>query len=766
MGKFTSTIWKNFFFYLGTKKIRFNLKKRDLPKNGINILLANPKNSVEEKLIESALYHSGIPIQFSNKKVLGITRPGDLTISDLKTGNFLLHIRDYKHNESDHLQALEDIYNHAGKVNSPLTLTPIFLWWHPRRVLEYITIKVINLTQSISFVRILGESFRKKNLVIKILETLTLDEKLISEFNKEELTVYSQDWIDQFFARQSREKKLIFGERSKSPEFVLDWILKLPELKDLFKNLNSSQAKKIKKDMAKIVSEIDGRPQPFMIRIFVTILEKVLRILFSDFTISKDDLSKISELSKKNTLIFVPNHQSNFDFPTIFYLLYKNHLATPFIAAGINMNFWPLGPILRRCGAFFLRRKFSDDDLYLLIFKNYINFLVTHKFNIEFYFEGGRSRTGKLLPPRFGMLSWILESSLYKGKYPVVFLPLCIQYEQVMEGAQYVRELKGEKKEKESFFTFLKAARVLRRRFGKVSVSLGGEIHLDQHTENLLDRESLTKPKKREILQKLAFEIGHEINKVRGVNMVSLISLCLLDCPEGELSQDELAEYIKNELDYLEHIHAPFEKKLITHFELVLLDSIYELTKLKVIQRNSKNNKLFVPFEKRGIATYYKNTILHFFCVDEILELGKSGYQNALNLFNLLKYDFYFHKKVKKEITGELSQKVKERKLKGRSVFYILETYYHGLSILNKTESHNLPKEDKGFPSFFKKEFNKIESEDLITLPESLFMTAFEGLTEIGKGYRDKSYTHEQITSTLDTLQPIKDNYSFKRIDG
>ncbi|MEC8624543.1 MAG: hypothetical protein VXY34_06985, partial [Bdellovibrionota bacterium] len=85
MGKFTSTIWKNFFFYLGTKKIRFNLKKRDLPKNGINILLANPKNSVEEKLIESALYHSGIPIQFSNKKVLGITRPGDLTISDLKT---------------------------------------------------------------------------------------------------------------------------------------------------------------------------------------------------------------------------------------------------------------------------------------------------------------------------------------------------------------------------------------------------------------------------------------------------------------------------------------------------------------------------------------------------------------------------------------------------------------------------------------------------------------------------------------------------------
>ena len=122
--------------------------------------------------------------------------------------------------------------------------------------------------------------------------------------------------------------------------------------------------------------------------------------------------------------------------------------------------------------------------------------------------------------------------------------------------------------------------------------------------------------------------------------MVSLISLCLLDCPQGELSQDELTSYIKDELAYLEHAQAPFEEKLKTHFDLILSDSIYELTKLKVIKRNQKNNKLFVPFDKRGIATYYKNTILHFFCIDEILELGKDSYQNALNLFNLLKYDF------------------------------------------------------------------------------------------------------------------------------
>ena len=220
--------------------------------------------------------------------------------------------------------------------------------------------------------------------------------------------------------------------------------------------------------MSKIISEIDGRPQPFMIRIFVTILEKVLKNSFSDFTISKDDLSKISELSKKNTLSSLYQIiKATLIFPQYFIYFIKIILATPFIAAGINMNFSPLGPILRRCGAFFLRRKFSDDDFYLLIFKNYINFLVTHKFNIEFYFEGGRSRTGKLLPPRFGMLSWILESSLYRGKYPVVFLPLCIQYEQVMEGAQYVRELKGEKKEKESFFTFCKSSQSFKKKVWK-----------------------------------------------------------------------------------------------------------------------------------------------------------------------------------------------------------------------------------------------------------------------------------------------------------
>tara|TARA_B100000029_G_scaffold116406_1_gene109205 strand:- start:470 stop:2761 length:2292 start_codon:yes stop_codon:yes gene_type:complete len=757
MGNFKSKIWNNFYYYLGTKKVKFSFPKKDIPNEGINIFLCAPKNIVEEKLIESALYHSSVPIQFANKKVKGIKRSEALNVENLQSGNFLLHIREKTPVEEGPLKALTDVLAHAGQKKIKTTITPILFQWHPRRVFEYLLIKLFILLKSVTLIRLMRKSFLGKNLVLKILETYPLDEEILHEFDENELKTYSQDWLDQFFARQSREKKLILGERSKRPEFVLDWIMGLHETKARFEGLNQLEKKQLEDRIARIVSEIDGRRQPFMVRIFATILENVLKILFSKFSISKENLEKIKELSKKNTVIFVPNHQSNFDFPTIFYLLYKNHLPPPFIAAGINMDFWPLGPILRRCGAFFIRRKAKGDELYLSIFKSYVTFLISHKFNMEFYFEGGRSRTGKLLPPRYGMLSWILEASLTKGKYPVVFIPLSIQYEQIMEGALYVRELKGEIKEKESFFTFLKSIRVLRRRFGNVSLNLGKEIFLDDFTGDILDKDSLDKKEKREMLQKLAFEIGHEINGARVVNMISLISLCLLDCKESELSDTELTSYIQNELDYLKEINAPVEEELKSKFDLLLSDAIYELTKLKLIQRNPENNKIFIPGDKRGIATYYKNSILHFFTVDEILELGKDNYRNAIDLFDVLKYDFYFPKKVKKEITGEVSTPKRDRKLLGRSLFYILETYSQGIEAIIENKK-SLP-EEGNLKKFFKEELQKRYENGRFILPESSFMSTFDGLDQIAIGIKENRIQTKKLEQYLETFSKIKKNF-------
>jgi glycerol-3-phosphate O-acyltransferase len=327
-----------------------------------------------------------------------------------------------------------------------------------------------------------------------------------------------------------------------------------------------------------------------------------------------------------------------------------------------------------------------------------------------------------------------------------------------MEGALYVRELKGETKEKESFFTFLKSIKVLRRRFGKVSLNLGKEIFLDDFTGDILDKDSLDKREKREILQKLAFKIGHEINNARTVNLIALISVCLLDCKEKELSDQELTSYIQDELRYLESVNAPIEKDLKSKFDLILSDSLYELTKLKLIQRNSKNNKLFIPQDKRGIATYYKNTILHFFTVDEILHLGKDNYTDAIDLFEVLKYDFYFSNKVKKEITGEISTPKKERKLLGRSVFYILENYYHGIQIF-KEHKKIIPDKDEDIKKFFKTHLQKRLEEGKFLLPESSFMNTFHGLTEIVKSVKEHKIEFKKLDQYLETFEKIKKDF-------
>src|SRR5258706_7227157 len=155
------------------------------------------------------------------------------------------------------------------------------------------------------------------------------------------------------------------------------------------------------------------------------------------------------------------------------FVFFRHNLQLPLVAAGDNLSFFPLGPIFRRGGAFFIRRSFGGDRLYGAVVDAYIRRLIREGYSIEFFLEGGRSRTGKLLPPKLGLLNMIVEGALAVPNKEVYFVPVSIGYDRLVEGSAYVRELTGGEKQKEDARGLLKTTRVLRGHYGRLNIQFG-----------------------------------------------------------------------------------------------------------------------------------------------------------------------------------------------------------------------------------------------------------------------------------------------------
>jgi glycerol-3-phosphate O-acyltransferase len=194
-----------------------------------------------------------------------------------------------------------------------------------------------------------------------------------------------------------------------------------------------------------------------------------------------EHVEKLNEAGDGAEIIYVPCHRSHMDYLLLSYVIYRKGFAVPHVAAGINLNLPVIGRFLRMGGAFFLRRSFKGDALYAVVFAKYLGFMMARGHSLEYFIEGGRSRTGRLLSPRTGMLSMTVRAYLRDPGRPVVFMPVYFGYERIVEGRTYIGELSGRPKEKESVVGLLKGVvSVLRSKLGRVHVNLGEPIALDE----------------------------------------------------------------------------------------------------------------------------------------------------------------------------------------------------------------------------------------------------------------------------------------------
>ncbi len=341
-------------------------------------------------------------------------------------------------------------------------------------------------------------------------------------------------------------------------------------------------------------------------------------------------LERVIECVKKGPVVLVPCHRSHFDYLILSYIFHNNYLSPPHIAAGINLSFWPLGPLFRGAGAFFIRRSFEGNPLYKAVFRSYLTFLIREGYTQEFFIEGGRSRTGKILTPKLGMLSAIVNTFVEGVRRDLYLVPVSIHYGRVVEDESYSRELSGAEKEEESLGTLIKARAVLRQRYGTAYVTFAEPISLNtalgarKEQYRQAKGNPVVEEDQRRFIRKLGFRLLRDVNEATVVGATSVSSTVLLSSPYPATRSADFLMAAQALVRFLRDRGVPLTASLERNSAEDFRESIGFLESGGLIQRipDVEAPVLYVPPQKRMILDFYKNNSIHAFLLASLLARG------------------------------------------------------------------------------------------------------------------------------------------------
>lgn len=403
-----------------------------------------------------------------------------------------------------------------------------------------------------------------------------------------------------------------------NPKFkMIHDILESTDFRNILQNQANETGKsfeslleKAEKDLNDIAADVNYSYVHFS----YLLLNYVWHNIYDGLVVKHDQLNKIRQVAGKHPVVLVPMHRSHIDYLLISHIFYSNNITFPHICAGDNMNFWPVGRLVRKCGGFFIKRKFDKNTTYKESLFHYIKKLVQDGFCLEFFIEGTRSRTGKLLKPKMGILSMILRSFAEGASKDIYFVPIAINYDQIIEQKAYQSEQKGKEKKKENAMELVKVKNVLNKKYGKVYIEFADPISLkdffkdkDIHGKSIKDL--------RQEVSDFAYHITYNMNKVAIITPISIVSTAILSLRKGSFSFDELMERIQVLKDYLDYKNVNYSDLIHYSERWAYNEAIQKLVSRHLISEVETYEEVFYKIEdsKRHDLDYYKNNILHFF---------------------------------------------------------------------------------------------------------------------------------------------------------
>lgn len=418
----------------------------------------------------------------------------------------------------------------------------------------------------------------------------------------------------------------ITGPTSKSRQEIKEQILTSERFSEFMKShaeSKSSNLAAVHKSAEGYLDEIAADFSPGFAKMAYYILHSIFRMMFDDIVVNQDGLDAAKEASRRGPLVFIPCHRSHIDYLVLSYIYYKNDLSVPLIAAGKNLAFWPMGTIFRKCGAFFIRRSFHGAVLYARVFSEYVYTILQEGYNIEQFIEGGRSRTGKLLAPKLGMLT-ILLNALKEGQCKdLTIVPIFIGYDHVVEEKSYLKEVKGGQKNPEKFGSLIRASKFLAKRHGTIYIQMAHSISV----QNMAKRrnEEISALQGREYNDFVAYvgnKIISEINNVTITTPFAVTASAILNYRRPTISFSEIQTIVASYLRYLELTGAPVAESLQSAPLPSIASAVNAYIKRKFIVPEIEDKKNPAPlteqvfqvkYNSRPDLDYYRNNCITAF---------------------------------------------------------------------------------------------------------------------------------------------------------
>lgn len=416
----------------------------------------------------------------------------------------------------------------------------------------------------------------------------------------------------------SIERARITGPKLVSKETILGEILETPEFSAELENIaaqNGQNLAGIKAKARKYLTEIAADVNYSYVHMVALVLDYLWENIYDGVVIKHDQMNRIREVAGKNPIVLVPMHRSHIDYLLISHIFYNHNITFPHVCAGNNMNFWPIGRLVRKCGGFFIRRSFSGNDLYKESLYRYIKVLLKKSFCLEFFIEGTRSRTGKMIRPKFGILSQIMRAYLEGACEDISFVPIAINYDQIIEQKSYRAESHGGKKKTENAAELVKARKVLGKKYGKVYIEFAPHISLRDYLEQK-ERPAKSDPAQtRALVEDFGYHLTYHMNKAALITPTSLVALAALSFANRSFTFEQLNNRIQVLREYLDHKEVIYSD-LINYSDRWAFSEALNLLKNKGIIREMQTfeSSIYTADGNSLIQLdYYKNNILHFF---------------------------------------------------------------------------------------------------------------------------------------------------------
>ncbi len=473
--------------------------------------------------------------------------------------------------------------------------------------------------------------------------------------------------------RLERERRAVTGPAAKSPERVRQEIVRSPRFRaDIAKLAKSGKTQTaLMEDALAMLEAMQATPDGTTHSLLEVALDRLFQRIYAGIDVDREGIARVRRESKDKALVLLPSHKSHVDYLVLSYAFNNENLPLPLIAAGDNLTFFPVGLIFRRAGAFFIRRSFAGDALYPVVVDAYVRRLIREGHSLEMFLEGGRSRTGKLLAPKFGLLKMVVSAALAESQREVCFVPISIGYERVVDS--YEVELGGGEKAKEDAAGLLGATGVLRSRYGRINLQFGQILTLDHIRSDLgLSPGQLSPAKQRALVTRLGNRVMDEINRVTAVTPGALTALALLSYHRRGQTHEKLLVRSQRLLATLRRLGARTTPALTSAGGELRSDAIREAAQLfadaellsvhypaevgsrqRARPRAGRGAIYTIPEDKRLALDGSKNIILHFFVERALVSMalllapgpplaGSEARSRVQELSRLFKHEFRF----------------------------------------------------------------------------------------------------------------------------